>query len=103
MPDNGHKIFWYSFNYGNVHIIMMSTEHDFQFGSEQYAWIQRDLASVDRHLFPWIVVTGHRPMYTSESSNTVGDLGIAQHLRLNLEPLFQRYKVNLALWGHVHR
>ena len=34
-PDNGNKVFWYSFDYGLVHILMYSSEHDFTIGSRQ--------------------------------------------------------------------
>ena len=29
----------------------------------QYAWLERDLAGVDRARTPWVVLYGHRPMY----------------------------------------
>eukprot|EP01117_Protostelium_nocturnum_P019934 TRINITY_DN8769_c0_g1_i2.p1 TRINITY_DN8769_c0_g1~~TRINITY_DN8769_c0_g1_i2.p1 ORF type:complete len:565 (+),score=96.74 TRINITY_DN8769_c0_g1_i2:238-1932(+) len=85
---------WYSFNYGPVHIIAFSTEHNFTVGSKQYKWMVKDLASVDRKVTPWLVVAGHRPMYA-----------VGYHpgsLLTDIEPLFDRYNVNVALWGHVH-
>ena len=39
---------WYSFDWGNVHVIMMDSEHDWQVGSNQYSWLEADLAAVDR-------------------------------------------------------
>mgnify|MGYP001181783608 FL=1 len=39
---------WYSFNWGNVHVIMMDSEHDWQVGSNQHSWLEADLAAVDR-------------------------------------------------------
>ena len=44
---------------------MISTEHDMGRGSRQYSWLEQDLKSVDRIKTPWIIVAGHRPMYTS--------------------------------------
>ena len=35
-PTNGHGLYWYSFNYGSVHVLQMSSEHDWTEGSEQY-------------------------------------------------------------------
>lgn len=55
-----HKTAWYSFDFGNIHFVMMSTEHDFRQGSEQYSFIASDLASVDRTNTPWVIFTGHR-------------------------------------------
>ena len=43
----GNKM-WYSFNWGNVHVIMMDSEHDWQVGSNQHSWLEADLAAVDR-------------------------------------------------------
>lgn len=51
---------WHSFNYGSVHIAMLSTEHDMLPGSDQYNWLQDDLESVDRSVTPWVIVGGHR-------------------------------------------
>merc|ERR1719487_1192414 len=58
---------WYTFASGPVTFVMFSTEHDWQKGSEQYKWLQATLTAVDRKATPWVVVAGHRPMYTSES------------------------------------
>ncbi|EGG14718.1 hypothetical protein DFA_10978 [Cavenderia fasciculata] len=91
---------WYSYNYGPIHFVVMSSEHDFLFGSPQYEWIVQDLQSVDRMVTPWIVFSGHRPMYASEL------LGIAapmyDNLRETYEPLLIKYNVNLVLTGHIH-
>merc|ERR1712193_154135 len=38
MPDNGNSVFWYSYDFGLVHMIMMSTEHDYSRESVQYKW-----------------------------------------------------------------
>jgi hypothetical protein len=61
-PANGNGIFWYSFNYGGVHVIQMSSEHDWTRDSPQYKWIEEDLKKVDRNDTPWIVLTAHRMM-----------------------------------------
>ena len=66
MPKNGNSVFWYSFDHGLVHVIQFSTEHDYTYESEQYKWLEEDLKKVDRTKTPYVVVTGHRPMYTSE-------------------------------------
>ena len=46
--------------------MMMSTEHNFTQGSPQYEWMEKDLKNVNRSLTPWIVIAGHRAMYTSQ-------------------------------------
>ena len=42
---------WYSFDWGNVHVAMMDSEHDWQVGSNQHSWLEADLAAVDRLVF----------------------------------------------------
>ncbi|KAF4978012.1 hypothetical protein FDECE_18280, partial [Fusarium decemcellulare] len=32
---------------------------------QQYQWLKTDLAKVDRYKTPWVIVMGHRPMYSS--------------------------------------
>ena len=56
----------YSLDYASVHFIMMSTEHNFTQGSPQYEWMEQDLKNVNRSLTPWVVMAGHRAMYTSQ-------------------------------------
>ena len=65
MPDNGNYLWWYSYDYGMVHMIMMSTEHNFTQGSRQYEWLENDLKKVDRSKTPWVMIGGHRAMYCS--------------------------------------
>ena len=50
----------YAFDYGSVHFLVMSTEHDFRQGSLQYQYLSNELASVDRSITPWLVFAGHR-------------------------------------------
>ena len=59
-------LFRYSYDYGMVHFIMISTEHDLSPGSRQYVWLEQDLENVNRSKTPWVILGGHRPMYTSE-------------------------------------
>lgn len=42
--------FWYSFNYGSMHVTVISTEHDLTSGSRQYKWLEQDLQDVDRYI-----------------------------------------------------
>lgn len=100
MPDNGNSLFWYSFNYGNLHIIQMSTEHDFLPGSPQYIWMEKDLASVNRSETPFVIFTGHRPMYNSEIYPS--DFRVCENMQIAFEDLLIRYKVDVAFYGHYH-
>ncbi|XP_071720612.1 nucleotide pyrophosphatase/phosphodiesterase-like isoform X2 [Rutidosis leptorrhynchoides] len=95
MPTSAKDKPWYSIEQGSVHFVVMSTEHDWSKNSEQYKWMSKDMASVDRSRTPWLIFTGHRPMYTSCG-------GVDPTFVLTVEPLLIKNKVDLVLFGHVH-
>lgn len=105
--------FWYSFDYGLVHVVMLDTETDFPsapdedggsanlktgpFGrsrSQQLDFLRADLAAVDRSVTPWIVVAGHRPWYTVSGEACAA-------CREAFEPILHRFGVDIAAFGHV--
>ncbi|KAK4765105.1 hypothetical protein SAY86_026195 [Trapa natans] len=92
---------YYSFDVGPVHFVYMSTETNFLPGSAQYDFLKNDLESVDRERTPFVVMQGHRPMYTTSYESR--DAPIRAKMLEHLEPLFIENRVTLALWGHVHR
>lgn len=63
----------------------------------RYKWLERTLAAVDRTITPWLMVAGHRPMYVDTAWP-----GTDIALRANVEALFHKYKVDVAIWGHNH-
>ncbi|KAF4324222.1 hypothetical protein JM18_000186 [Phytophthora kernoviae] len=100
-PDNGNSIYWYSYDYGGVHVIQISSEHDWRRGSKQYKWLEEDLKHVDREKTPWIVLTSHRMMYTTQMGEEA-DYKVSVHFREEVEDLLWEHKVNLMLVGHQH-
>jgi hypothetical protein len=100
-PAGGNSIFWYAFEYGNVFVIQISSEHNFTAGSTMFLWLESTLKSVDRTRTPWVIVTMHRPIYSTQMCET-GDYVVSLHLRQALDPLFLKYRVNLALVAHTH-
>ncbi|KAL8000766.1 hypothetical protein Plhal703r1_c21g0093251 [Plasmopara halstedii] len=100
-PANGNGIYWYSFDYGGIHVIQISTEHDWRRGSKQYVWLEDDLKYVNREKTPWVILTSHRMMYTTQLGEEA-DYKVAQHFRDEVEDLLWTYKVNLMLVGHQH-
>jgi len=103
---------WYSFNYGNVHFVAMDTETDYQGAPEgthmfgdQMTWLEADLASA--HQDPnvkWIIVGGHRPIYSSNCNYSKGDKpeGDPVNLQNAVEKMFHDYHVDVYVCGHVH-
>ncbi len=98
---NGNGVFWYSFDEGPVHVVTLSSEHDWREGSRQYRWLEQDLQSVNRKAVPWVVLNTHRMMYTTQLNET-GDFHVSLAFRQHVEPLLYRYKVNAMLVGHQH-
>jgi hypothetical protein len=117
--SNSESNMWYKYAYSHATFISISTETDYPnapdhpgaispFGHDagpfgnQLAWLEQQLiqANNDRANRPWIIVHGHRAMYTTELS----DWPIAQYLvlRQHMEPLFAKYNVDVYLAGHVH-
>jgi hypothetical protein len=95
LPNNER---WYSFNYSNMHIIVLSTSMDsYAQGSAQYTWFVNDLkAAANDSAHPWKIVNFHNPPYNVGGHN--GDSGV-QNI---LSPLISQYKVDLVLNGHNH-
>ena len=102
MPSDSNTDLWHSFDYGGVHFIGISTEHPYYEGSDQLQWIKEDLisANANRDAVPWIVIYGHKPLYTSHGHDTHDDTMI--ELRTILEPILLENSVDLAIWGHDH-
>jgi len=91
------ETFWYSRNVPGVHMVFMSTEHDYTPGSTQYSWLEQDFNSVDRDVTPFVIVYGHKPMYSSNSYH-----GSEVELREALEEMYVAQGVDLVIAGHDH-
>jgi hypothetical protein len=89
---------YYSFNEKNIHFLALSTETDFDEESEQYEFAKQDLEKYSKDPFiDWIVVFYHQYIYGS-----AGSLPEETDFRETYHPLFDKYKVDLALQGHLH-
>ncbi|DAZ94411.1 TPA: LOW QUALITY PROTEIN: hypothetical protein N0F65_003440 [Lagenidium giganteum] len=102
VPSTGNSIYWYSFDYGGVHVIQLSSEHDWTRGSVQHQWLEHDLKNVDRSITPWVVVTAHRMLYSTQEGLGVNML-VASHFREELEDLLFSNHVNLVLSDELPR
>ena len=80
--------FWFAVDYGLAHFVFMSTEHPYDPESAQYKWLEQDMASVNRTRTPWLVLTGHRPMYTTDAAV---ELQWSDEPLRKLEPLLLKY------------
>ena len=89
---------YYSFNYQNVHFLVLSTEMPLGVGSEQYNFVKGDLAKAasDPNI-NWIIAYYHRKAYSSPSI-----LGPFAPVRDIYHPLFDKYHVDLVLNTDMH-
>ncbi len=103
---------WYAYYMGPMRVVVVSTEHcttstacvvqDAAAEKEQLAWLDTELGNADARRTkrrPWVVLVGHRPLYSSSQDHSPGDA----QLRLLMEPMIFRHGVDLALWGHTRK
>ncbi|KAL9352156.1 hypothetical protein Peur_054836 [Populus x canadensis] len=102
-PTENREKFWYSTGYGMFRFCIADTEHDWREGTEQYKFIEHCLASVDRHKQPWLIFLAHRVLgYSSDFSYAIEGSFEEPMGRESLQKLWQKYKVDIAMFGHVH-
>ncbi|KAL7606313.1 hypothetical protein Lser_V15G17398 [Lactuca serriola] len=103
VPANNRAKFWYATDYGMFHFCIADSEHDWREGSEQYSWLEKCFASVDRQKQPWLIFAAHRVLGYSSNSWLANEGAFEEPMgRANLQKLWQKYKVDIALYGHVH-
>ncbi|GBC72739.1 Alkaline phosphatase [archaeon HR04] len=89
---------YYSFDYGNVHFLVLDTESSFGIGSAQYNFAKKDLYNASNNaIIDWIIVYFHKPMYTSPTTYQA-----LKSFRDVYQPLFDQYNVDLVLQAHNH-
>jgi hypothetical protein len=92
VPNNER---WYSYDWGDAHILVLDSEQSYTPGSPQYQYAQADLAANQDKT--WRIVVIHRPPYSSTSANSN-----SEDEQTYLVPLFQQQKVQLVLSGNSH-
>ncbi|KAL5192169.1 putative inactive purple acid phosphatase 27 [Glycine soja] len=107
-PDSGGEcgVFaetMYKADYGLFRFCVADSEHDWREGSEQYKFIEHCLATIDRKHQPWLIFSAHRPLDYS-SNDWYGKEGSFEEPmgRESLQKLWQKYKVEIPFYGHVH-
>uniref|UniRef100_A0A7N1A3F6 Purple acid phosphatase n=2 Tax=Kalanchoe fedtschenkoi TaxID=63787 RepID=A0A7N1A3F6_KALFE len=103
VPAENRAKFWYPTDYGMFHFCIADSEHDWREGSEQYKFIEQCLASVDRRKQPWLIFVAHRVLgYSSNSWYGLEGTFEEPMGRESLQKLWQKYRVDIAFYGHVH-
>ena len=99
--------YYYTFLYGNAQFFMLDSNKDCGPGSEQYRWLERELAASTA---TWKFAAHHHPCFSSDEDDygdhwkgrpdrafTFGDSNVRR-----LVPLYERYGVDIVFAGHIH-
>ncbi|XP_059667462.1 purple acid phosphatase 22-like [Cornus florida] len=89
---------YYSFDVAGTHIVMLGSYTDFDASSDQYKWLEADLAKVDRKKTPWLLVLLHAPWYNSNLAHK----GEGEGMRKAMEAMLYKARVDIVFTGHVH-
>jgi len=84
---------YYSFDYGDVHVLVLNNEITSTMGSPQYRFAERDLKESTNK---WNIVISHKPAYCE------GGHGNDVEMEAMSENLFEKYHVDIVLSGHSH-
>lgn len=98
-----HTENYYSFDYGQVHVVMLDSQSsNLAADGEMAKWLQADLKATRQ---PWRIVVMHHPAYTkgSHDSDRLDDSGGRLFaVRENIIPLLERLGVDMVITGHSH-
>lgn len=95
---------YYSFDYSWIHVVAISIKDDYQPGSEQYDWLEKDLRKAHARIrdgtgdIKWIILFGHTPLYSSSDGHKQGN----KELKISIEDMLYKYDVSIAIWGDDH-
>jgi VCBS repeat-containing protein len=86
--------FYWSFDYGPVHIIVLDQFVDYAPGSPQYQWLVDDLAATSK---PWKIIALHMPGWSADNVHE-NDPEVQEYI----QPLCLEYGVDFVISGHNH-
>lgn len=100
---------YYSFDYGNIHFIMLDSYGLENVGGNYYGladtafspqvlWLKNDL---QQNTLPWTIVCYHHPPYCMGTHNSDWEQDLVA-FRMKLNPILESYNVDLVLCGHCH-
>ncbi|WP_234987639.1 purple acid phosphatase family protein [Megasphaera vaginalis (ex Bordigoni et al. 2020)] len=111
LPDNGNKAYanqFYSFDYGNVHFIVLNTQFselaDFEpsLEADEITWFKEDVARSEKK---WKVVLMHKdPLqyaFNPEARSTPREEGFSEEGKTFM-PLFDAAGIDVVLSAHLH-
>jgi hypothetical protein len=87
---------YYSFDYGDIHFVVLNTQLAYTVGSAQYNWVMNDLDSTTSK---WKIVIAHVPGYTAGGTGAHAEDPDMIAMSVNI---FTPKGVDLVLNGHNH-
>ncbi len=90
-PFETHR--YWAFEYGPALFIMIDQYVDYHNGSEQFLWLQNELAQTDR---PWIFIFLHEPGWSAGIHSNDATV------QIDIQPLCETYGVDIVFGGHNH-
>ncbi len=90
-PSNNE--YYYSFDYGNIHFLILNTETNVTPNSPQWEFAEEDLARTNKK---WKIVAYHIPAYAA------GGHGSNERMKEFTTKVFEKYGVDVILNGHCH-
>jgi hypothetical protein len=95
----GHDKTYFSFDFQNVHIVVVDTNISISSGSAQYTFVKADLeAQANRSNIDWIIVDMHHPWWVPGGHHPSNQFNQVQ----TFLALFTQNKVSFVVTGHNH-
>lgn len=94
-PMHGSNHSWYSYNWGDAHILVLDAEVPYSPGTEQYAFAEADLKASQN--VKWRIAVTHVPPYSSTDLSAS-----SKDVQRHLVSLFEAHKVHLVASGNSH-
>ena len=108
MPErNIYNNLWYSLDMPPIKFINMNSEsfyYSFQTPTinNLINYLNNTLMELNRSIFPWVIVSAHRPMYCSSDNKDDCTHWKSDKLRISLENMFHKNNVTNYMSAHEH-
>jgi len=93
---------YYAVSVGPARVVALNTYVDASVGSLQRAWLEREVACLDRQRTPWLVVSMHAPWYSTNVKHRVDDETATRQHKEGLEAIVAKAGAAIVFAGHVH-
>ena len=92
-----HNRRWYSVDRLGIHFVVLDSNSRLDLESEQYKWLESNLAAIGNAV-QFTIVIFHHPLFDVSEGHSSDE----KKLKVILLPLFERYGVSAVFSGHSH-